>query len=403
MKRLIAVILFVGLGASTARAQSQQPAQEPKPSMEIYGFAMLDMGHDFRQIHPDWYDTLRVTKLPSFNDEFGRDNRTFSGVRQSRLGVRTSTPTSLGELKTIFEYELFGTGVDSGQTTFRLRHAWGELGQFGGGQYWSPFTDSDAFPNSLEYWGPTGLAWYRNVQFRWTPVANEHSNLMFALERPGASGDQGAYADRIELQNIKARFPIPDITAAYKTTHTWGYARVAGQLRRIDWDDVLVDRFDLSGNATGWGVNLSTNLKAGTKDVIRAAFVVGEGIQNSMNDSPIDIGIENNFQNARTPIVGKALPMTALSLFLDHSWSAKFSSAIGYSRQDIDNSNGQAPNAFKTGQYALGNLLYTPVTNAMVGGELQWGRRTNFSDGFSSDGLKLQFAFKYNFSYKLGG
>jgi hypothetical protein len=403
MKRLIAVILLVGLGASTARAQGQQPAQAPMPSMEIYGFAMLDMGHDFRQIHPDWYDTLRVTKLPSFNDEFGRDNRTFSGVRQSRLGVKTSTSTSLGELKTIFEYELFGTGVDSGQTTFRLRHAWGELGQFGGGQYWSPFTDPDAFPNSLEYWGPTGLAWYRNVQFRWTPVANEHNNLMFALERPGASGDQGNYADRIELQNIKARFPMPDITAAYKTTHAWGYGRVAGQLRRIDWDDVLADRFDLSGNATGWGVDLSTNLKAGTKDVIRAAFVVGEGIENSMNDSPVDIGIENNFQNARTPIVGKALPMTALSLFVDHSWSAKFSSAIGYSRQDIDNSNGQAPNAFKTGQYALGNLLYTPVTNAMVGGELQWGRRTNFSDGFSSDGLKLQFAFKYNFSYKLGG
>ena len=178
-----------------------------------------------------------MTRLPSFKDEFGKDNSSFAGVRQSRLGVKTSTPTSLGELKTIFEFELFGTGVDSGQTTFRLRHAWGELGQFGAGQYWSPFTDPDAFPNSLEYWGPTGLAWYRNVQFRWTPIADEHSNLMFALERPGASGDQGVYADRIELQNITPRFPIPDFTAAYKSTHKWGYARVAGQLRKIDWDD----------------------------------------------------------------------------------------------------------------------------------------------------------------------
>ena len=122
-----------------------------------------------------------------------------------------------------------------------------------------------------------------------------------------------------------------------------------------------------------------------------------------MNDSPVDIGIQNNFRNPVTPIVGKPLPITALSLFLDHSWSAKFSSAVGYSRQDIDNTDGQAPNAFKAGQYALGNLLYTPVPNAMVGGELQWGRRTNFSDGFSSDGLKLQFSFKYNFSHKLGG
>jgi DcaP outer membrane protein len=402
MKRLTMVVLLVGLGASTARAQSQ-PAQAPNPSMEIYGFMMLDVGHDFKQIHPDWYDTLRVTKLPTFEDEFGKDSRTFGGVRQSRFGVRTSSPTALGELKTTFEFEMFGTGVDAGQTTMRLRHAWGELGQFAAGQYWSPFTDPDSFPNSLEYWGPTGLAWYRNVQFRWTPVTKEGSNLMFALERPGASGDGGVYADRIELQNINARFPMPDFTAAYKSTQSWGYARVAGQLRKIKWDDMLADQFELSGSATGWGVNLSTNLKAGSKDVIRAAFVVGEGIQNSMNDSPVDIGIENNLQNAVTPVVGKPLPMTALSLFVDHSWNAKFSSSVGYSRQDMDNTDGQAPTAFKTGQYALGNLLYMPVPNAMVGGELQWGRRTNLSDGFSSDGLKLQFSFRYNFSHKLGG
>ena len=103
---------------------------------------------------PDWYDTLRLTKLPKFANEFGEDNSTFAGVRQSRLGFRSSTPTDVGELKTIFEFELFGTGVDSGQTTFRLRHAWGELGAFGAGQYWSPFSDPDVFPNSLEYWGP---------------------------------------------------------------------------------------------------------------------------------------------------------------------------------------------------------------------------------------------------------
>jgi hypothetical protein len=122
-----------------------------------------------------------------------------------------------------------------------------------------------------------------------------------------------------------------------------------------------------------------------------------------MNDSPVDIGIQNNPGNAVTPIVGKALPMTALSLFVDHTWNMKFSSAVGYSRQDMDNTDAQAPSAFKAGQYFLGNLLYSPVPNVMAGGELQWGRRTNFSDGFSSDGLKFQFSFKYNFSHQLGG
>jgi hypothetical protein len=364
---------------------------------------MLDMGHNFTSIDPAWFDTLRLTKLPSTKGEFGHDNSTFSGVRQSRLGVKSSTPTDLGDLKTIFEFELFGTGVDAGQTTFRLRHAWGELGAWGAGQYWSPFTDPDAFPNSLEYWGPTGLAWYRNVQVRWTPINHDHTSFMIALERPGASGDQGVYADRIELHGIKARFPVPDFSAAYKMTEGWGYLRIAGQLRYIKWDDTLADAFVLSGSATGWGINLSSNLKAGKHDVLRLAFVTGEGIQNSMNDSPIDIGIKNQPGNAVTPLTGKPIPINAVSLFLDHSWNDRTTTAVGYSMQDNDNTDGQAPNAFHVGHYFLGNVLYSPVKNAMAGAEFQWGRRENNSDGFHSDGAKLQFSFKYNFSFKVGG
>ncbi len=412
---LFATALLLG-GLSQAHAQDSADGKDdlqvttttvqvtrPKPTFEIYGFAMLDIGQNFKQIHPDWYDTLRLTKLPAVEDEFGHDNSTFSGVRQSRLGFRSSTPTDFGDLKTIFEFELFGTGVDSGQTTFRLRHAWGELGNFGAGQYRSPFTDPDAFPNSLEYWGPTGLAWYRNVQLRWTPIHDDTSTFMVALERPGASGDAGVYADRVELQNIKPRFPAPDFSAVYKSTHKWGYARIAGQLRAIKWDDVLDDQFDLSGSATGWGINLSSNLNFSKNDVLRVAVVFGEGIENAMNDSPIDIGVQTNPGNAVTPLVGKPLPIVAYSVFLDHKWNDNYTTAFGYSRQDIDNTNAQAPTAFKVGQYMLGNILDSPVPSVMFGGEFQWGRRENFSDGFHSDGVKLQFSFRYNFSYKLGG
>jgi hypothetical protein len=122
-----------------------------------------------------------------------------------------------------------------------------------------------------------------------------------------------------------------------------------------------------------------------------------------MNDSPVDIGIVNNLSNPTTPIVGEPIPIVALVAFLDHTWNERFSTAVGYSWQDNDNTESQASDAFKTGHYALGNLLYTPLPNVMVGGELQWGRRENFSDGFQSDGFKVQFSFKYNFSWKLGG
>jgi len=55
------------------------------------------------------------------------------------------------------------------------------------------------------------------------------------------------------------------------------------------------------------------------------------------------------------------------------------------------------------GQYGSANILAMPVKNVMMGGEFQWARRENFSDGFSVNDLRVQFSFKYNFSYKLGG
>ena len=58
----------------------------------------------------------------------------------------------------------------------------------------------------------------------------------------------------------------------------------------------------LSGDALGWGLNLSSNLKFSKNDVLRLSFVYGEGIQNYMNDAPVDIAIKNNFDNAVKPI-----------------------------------------------------------------------------------------------------
>lgn len=389
-------------GAPPPPPEGGKPAkQEDKKiggTFEVYGFAQLDMGYQFKQQHPDWFDVIRVTKLPSRKDEFGPDGQTYAGVRQSRLGVKSSTPTKYGELKTQFEFELFGTGVDAGQTTFRLRHAYGELGHFGAGQTWSPFMDIDVFPNSLEYWGPTGMVFFRNVQVRWMPIKGR-SRVTIALERPGASGDQGIFADRIELQGIKPKFAWPDLSGEARLGRDWGYVEVAGILRSIRWVDKNDDQFDLGGSDIGWGLNLSSNLNFGKNDIGRFQVVYGEGIQNYMNDSPVDIGPEvTHNADPRKPIKGAALPVLGVVAFLDHTWNKKFSSAIGYSMQNIENSNAQAASAFHRGHYALGNLLFYPADKVMVGGEFQFGRRENFSDGFSANDYRMQFSFKYSFS-----
>ena len=397
---LAAALLVVWAPASMAQQASTPPSQS---WFSIYGFVMLDMGYDSGQVNPDWFDVLRPTKLPSFEKEFGEDGNFYTSVRQTRLGFKAGAPTSLGELKTTFEFELFGTGVDAGQTTIRLRHAYVELGKFGAGQTWSPFMDIDVFPNSVEYWGPNGMAFFRNVQVRWMPIRGD-TRLTIALERPGASADAGPYADRIELQNVKGQFPYPDLSAEYRYGADWGYVEVAGILRYMEWNDMLDDQYDLSGSATGWGVNLSSNLKLrGGKDVVRLSYVYGEGVENYMNDAPADLGVALNPGNPSQPIKGKLLPVTGIVAFLDHAWNDKWTTAVGYSSLTIDNSDGQAPDAFRKGQYALVNLMCTPVKDFMLGGEVQWGKRENFTDGWSVDDLRFQFSVKANFSTLIGG
>ena len=125
-KLLWRVLAFAFLAAAISVCAFAQDDDKGGSTFEVYGFAMLDTGYQTKQNDPNWFDVLRPTKLPSFEDEYGVDGHWFAGVRQSRLGVKSSTDTPLGELKTQFEFELFGTGVDAGQTTFRLRHAYGD-------------------------------------------------------------------------------------------------------------------------------------------------------------------------------------------------------------------------------------------------------------------------------------
>ncbi|HEU4996514.1 MAG TPA: DcaP family trimeric outer membrane transporter [Gemmatimonadaceae bacterium] len=407
---LAAAVLALGIGAEHVAAQDGRAKRPEKKDgdtstvIEVYGFAQGDFIFDFRSNNPDWFDVNRPTKIPAFVDEFGGNGRTWFSIRQSRFGTKATIPTSTKPIYITWEWDLFGVGIDAGQTTIRPRLMYGQWGPWGAGQLWSPFMDNDVFPNILDYWGPNGMMFFRNVQVFWQPIKRDDgTRATIALERPGASGDAGRVADRVELQNIIARFPLPDVSAEYRRGFKWGYLELAGIYRYISWNDVLLDPFDLGGHDHGWGVSLSSNVKPGRNDVIRFQVVYGEGVENYFNDAPVDIGVKLNPGNLITPVVGEALGDFGGVLYLDHNWSKTLSSAIGYSRVEIDNSNLQLPTAFKAGNYASTNLLWAPVPAILIGGEFQWGWRQNFQDDFVANDYRVQFAMKYNFSQKFGG
>jgi hypothetical protein len=181
-------------------------------------------------------------------------------------------------------------------------------------------------------------------------------------------------------------------------TRKWGHAELAGIIRSIAWEDQGTDSIDLSGNAIGWGFNLSTKLKLGRKDVFKSQLITGKAIQSMMNDAPTDIGIKNDFGNPTAPVKGVPLPLISFSAYVDHYWSEKFSSAFGYSAIFTGNTDGQEDDAFRQGHYSSVNLLYYPIENLTAGAELQWIRRVNYNDGWESDAIKIQLSLRYSFS-----
>ncbi|MFL5772543.1 MAG: DcaP family trimeric outer membrane transporter [Flavisolibacter sp.] len=374
-------------------------AQENKNSFEIYGSIFTDVGYDFNTIDPLWFDVMRPTKLPSFENEFAPGGNIFYSIRQTKFGVKSSVATGMGVMTTQFDFDFIGFGKNAGQTTFHVVNAYGELGHFGAGQTASAFMNLDVFPETLDYWGPLSRVFYLNIQLRYIPVKNENSRVVIALERPGGTSDGGDYKNAIELQGIKPVFKYPNLTMHYRRTASWGHIQLAGIAKSMKWEDVSdTSIYKLAGSALGWGFNISSVIKASRNLTLKVQGVYGNGMENYIADAGADIGLESNPGDIYRPFTGKALPVWGFFSFVEILWNKSLRSSAGYAFESINNSDLQSANAFHHGQYGLINLRYSPIKYAMVAIEYQYGRRDNFKDGFHSTGNKIQFQCRVNFS-----
>ena len=400
-----AALAGLALAAATLSTSSAFAA-EPGKNFEIYGFAQADFITDIGgRLDPNWDDAFRPSKI-CIDGACGGDGQSSISVKQSRFGVKGTMPTgeSTSPLSFKFEFDLFGTGVDAGQTTFRLRHAYGEWGQFLAGQTNSLFMDGDVFPNTIDYWGPSGMVFYRNVQIRWTPYKTDSSHFAIAVERPGNDIDSGniRLIDGLEGLQVQNDEELPDFTAQFRYGGDWGHFQLGGILRkvgfelRLDGEDSWTD-----GSETGWGFNLSTVFNVLTQDKILLQVVYGEGIASYMNDGGMDLAPRATYTGGKlVDLEAEAVPLTGILAYYDHYWNDRWSSSIGYSFTEVDNTNFQDGDTFNKGEYASTNLLYYPADNLMFGAELLWGKKTT-NDGASDDDVRFQFTAKYSFGTKL--
>jgi hypothetical protein len=388
--------LLAALGA--AGAVDPARAAEPGRTFEVYGIAQADAIADTKRVDPLWEDTFRPSKI-GVDGQYGTDGQSSVSVKQSRFGVKGVVATDAGgaPIDFKFEFDLFGTGADEGQTTFHLRYFYGEWRSLLVGQADSVFRDGGVFPNLIDYWGPTGFVDKRNPQIRWTAVRTATDRVAIAIEKPGNDVDPGniRLIEEYQYAEVRSDEKLPDLTIQYRREGGWGHLQVAGILRRVGYEYRATSSDPWrQGSAPGWGVNLSAGIDTIGKDRLLLQVVHGRGIATYMCDGGMDIA--PNADPTVATLSAEAVPLTGVLAYYDHYWNDTWSSSIGYSFTQVENTNFQSPTTYHRGDYASVNLLATPAAQVLLGGELLWGRRTNH-DGASGDDVRVQLTVKYKF------
>jgi hypothetical protein len=389
------------VAGSVVSASTVARAAEKEPSFEVYGFAMLDYIQDFKRVNPAWEDTLRPSRIPTVAGQYGSDGQASLSPKQSRLGVQANLPVEGKDLYTKLEFDWFGVGVDEGKVTPRLRHAYGQWGQWLAGQTHSLFMDIDVFPNVIDYWGPAGLVFLRNPQIRWTPIDGEYTAAV-AIERPTNDIDPGTlrtvdpgFVPLSEGGNLQTDEKLPDLTAQVRRKGNWGHAQLAGILRRVGFDTVGNFNSTPKGKSIGWGFALTSMLKVVDFDKLILSGVYGRGIASYMNDGGTDLAPAGTAGAPEASVV----PLFGLTAYYEHAWSEHWNSVFGYSRTQVENRSLQSGSAFHSGEYASANILYLPAKSILIGAEALWGRRKD-NDGNQGNDIRSQISFKYSFSSK---
>ncbi len=318
-------------------------------------------------------------------------------ARQTRLKFETWTPTPLGEMATRVEADFVGAGGEEGfgnSSTLRLRHAYGRLGPLLVGQTWTLFMDLGTYPETVDFFGPTGIPFVRQGQVRYTMPLGEGTRFAISAENSefighadGSVGADGIAANAtIGSETYGLKFGIdvaPDIVAALEHKGERGAVRVAGLLRFFDTDTLDIPE-DM---AIGWGVHLSGRLNIFGGDKIAGGVSFGEGVgRYIINGFATDAQV-----NTET---GRISPDTEWGVYASyrHVWSERWTTNLVYGHTEFPDAIGGRA-ALDT---AHANLFFAPVPKARLGIEYIYGQRRDVG-GAKGQANRVQFGAKWNF------
>ena len=345
-------------------------------SIQIGGFAQLDMIFDFDRIGSR--DNFIPRTIPT---DIGGAGETNFSARQTRLFVKTTSPTDWGTLTTYIETDFFGS---DNTAELRLRHAYGEIGddrKLLGGQTWSVFVDASAFPATLDQEGAAGEMITRRPQLRYTHKLPSDFTWAISLEDPNPDFSNAVGADGEGV----ARFPA--LASNVRMKRDWGHLQLAGLLRQLTFDPDVGSR----EHVLGWGLNFTGQINLFENDKLQFQLAGGDAIADYMNDTN-GVGLDGFYDGSDL----HGLMAAGVVLGYQHWWSKKWDSNFIYSFAWIEDDDDLPGSVYSSGQYAVVNLRWHPAERVMLGGEMLFGVRED-QDGDNGEAFRVQFSAQYKF------
>lgn len=298
-------------------------------------------------------------------------------ARQTRFTLEARRQTSAGQLRFFLQNDFFGSGGSYG---YRLRHAWGQLGNTYVGFGWSAFMDLDSGVDTLDFGGPGAAPAARLASIRqYFPLA--HGNqLILAAEHQSPD-------IRLDDPDARTRTAAPDLVLAARHEAEWGNMQLAGLLRYLSYD-----ARDRSDSTMAGGAALTGSWGAQRGDYLVYGVVGGQGIAGYVGDLgglDLDAVVEPGGDLQALREWGGWLGYT-------HLWNGRWRSTLTYGRLYLERDAVLDPTAFRRSDYAAANLVWAPAPSWSWGLELLYGKLQQ-QDGEDGEVMRLQTSLKYDF------
>ena len=263
--------------------------------------------------------------------------------------------------------------------------------------------DLDVFPNSVDYWGPNGMVFFRNVQLRWMPCAGDTR----ARLRAGAAGRERRPAactpTASSSRTSACASRLPDLSAHYRHGGRLGPRAGRGHpaLHQAGRPEGAPVR-PLRATRLGWGVNAQHQPEARRKARLARPGRVRRGHPELHERRAGGHRLENNFDNPTTPVKRRRFRSWASSRSSTSTGTPSATSSVGYSTLEIDN----------TRRPGHGRLQERPVRArqpAVLPGPEHADRRRGavgppreiLATASTPDDFRVQFSVKYSFARQI--